>query len=161
MKASYALVPLLLEEMAALDGFTQMATITAGDLTVTANNTAQVLTLGPIAAGAAVLVELRVRTALENTADAAFNSNTVSVGDDNSATSLLAATQTNKNGTVVPVARGTLSSVYAADTWLKVTVNSMASKALNSLNKGELQLFVKIINPKPLGNLKTMASINK
>lgn len=161
MPKSYALKPLVVQEVAAMDGFTHVATITAGDATQATANTAQTFDLGPIPAGSGIQVEIRNTIPFQDTADSAFNSNTLSIGDTGSATSLLAAQQLNKNGTFITVARGAMSAVYTTANTLRVTLNAMAAKSLANLNKGQVDILVKIQNPNPLLNVKGPVSFSK
>jgi len=125
---------------------THQAIINADDLTQATTNTAQTIKLCDLAAGDVILkVALRVKVPFENTADAAFNTTTVSVGDNAAVTTFLAAAEANKNGTVVPNRIGTVSGgPYAAADKVAVTFNAMAAKALNSINKGELHVFFRL-----------------
>lgn len=160
-RQSYAIRPLTVQEVAAMDGFTHIATVTAGDLTQATANTAQTLDHGPIPLGSNAQVEVRLKTPFENPSDAAFNSTTVSAGDEDSTTSLLAAQQVNKNGAFITVARGALSAVYAADKTFRTTWSSMAAKNLNALTKGQLDIVFKNVNPIPITNVKGDSSVTK
>jgi hypothetical protein len=125
---------------------THQAIVTADDLTQTTANTAQTIKLCDLVAGDInVKVALRVKTPFENTADAAFNTTTVSVGDVAAVNTYLTAAETNKNGTVVPTRVSTNTAVvYTAADKVAVTFNAMAAKSLSSINKGELHVFFRL-----------------
>ena len=93
-----------------------------------------------------------LRRAFENTADAAFNSDTISVGDDAGVATHLAAQEANINGTEIIYATGNTVVLYTAASNLKVTVNSMAAKSLSNLNRGELLLLFGFSRLKEIGN---------
>lgn len=86
-------------------------------------------------------VALIVQEAFENTADAAYNSLLVDVGDASDADGWIAAAQVNKNaGALIKAAYKTGALVapkdYAADSVLSMTITPMAAKTLASLNRG-------------------------
>lgn len=160
-RATYSLRPLVVQEVAAMQGFTHIATITAGDLTQATANTAQTFDLGPIPAGTAPQVEIRNTTPFKDASDAAFNTTTMSIGDTGSATSLLAAQELNVNGTEVTVVRGTQAAVYTTANTFRVTVNAMAAKSLVNIDVGQVDILVKIENPQPLMNVKGAVTFSK
>ncbi len=95
------LTPLSLTERAA-GGFTHRASLTHADLTELATNTAQVIDLLAVTAGQMIArVAAYLKTPFAAAGDAAFNSNTISIGDAGSATRFVAAFQANINGTEV------------------------------------------------------------
>lgn len=102
MKKPYSLRPLAIEEMSSNAGFTHDARVTADDLTTAVANTAQTLKLGGIPQFAVLRkVELVIRKPFRNKADTAFNSLTLSLGDQaNGATQFLAAKQANANNNI-------------------------------------------------------------
>jgi hypothetical protein len=120
--------------------------VTFADFTSQATaNTALAITVGPIAAKTSYnLVSAELVTPFEDTADAAFNSNTVNVGDTGSAVRHLSALQINKNGTPVFLNHGTgTRQLYTTADSIIVTLNSMAGKSLSTLKKGILRLYFK------------------
>jgi len=130
----------------ALNDMTHMLILTANDLTQATVATAQTFTI-PIPVGSTInQVEARLIIPFQNTADAAFNSDTVSVGDTGSATRWVNAVECNANGAFItaPQFSATLGGPYAANQNLVVTVNSMAAKALNNINRGELHVYVQM-----------------
>lgn len=92
---------------------------------------------------------LHLSTPFANTADTAFNSNTFSVGDQNSATRYFNAVQINANGSFV------VDTYYAPNNafiytaailpqYLQCTLNSMAAKSISNLNTGRLQIYYQL-----------------
>jgi hypothetical protein len=129
--------PLTTNERAEIPGFTHIAIITANDLTQTTVATAQAFTLCGVKAGDILYRAIGEPVVpFQNTLDAAFNSDTVSLGDTGLATRHLAATEANQNGTFLKV-MGNTPYLYTAADSLIATVNSMAAKALNNINRGE------------------------
>lgn len=117
------------------------------DLTEATANTAQ--TLSPFTCKAndqaVECVQAELKEAFEDTADAAFNSTAITIGDAGSAARLLASMELNKNGTEVYLKAGT-GTTYAptSDTVVTITVNSMTAKSLSSLNKGRAVAYFRI-----------------
>lgn len=128
-------------------GFTHGFTITAADLTETTDNTAQVIDLITVPAGTLVAsVATRVVTAFEDASDNALNTTALTLGDAGSANRYMASQELNANGSTV-VAKAQPSTVpYAtvAETTLKATFGSMASKDLASVDVGEVHIFLKL-----------------
>jgi hypothetical protein len=154
--------PLALHEMAAHRGMTHMSIITADDLTNTTAAAAQSITLCNLVAGDIVAaIEDNVIVPFENTADAAFNNSTRSAGDTaTGVAAYYAATQANKNGTVVTKNySNTAVGPYTAADGIRVTFNSMAAKSLSSLNKGELHVFFSLLRVDQLSKSNTVSLI--
>jgi len=139
-------------------GFTHSCEITMDDLTQTATATAQTLTLPyTFTIGEYVTrVTTYLKTPFSNSADAAFNTDTMSIGDSaGGVTTILAAIEVNLNGTYIPnktaVPTGTPATGFTVGTSsLTVTFNSQTAKALNSLNLGNIVLMFAFHNPKIL-----------
>lgn len=135
-------------------GMTHIASISCNDLTQATVNTAQSLNVLALPTGAIVSeVEARLIVPFENTADAAFNSVTLDVGDTGSATRWFTAQQVNKNGAfiAVPILSATgVQGPYAASQFFTVNFNSIAAKALLALNKGEIQILFRVKDLKPI-----------
>jgi hypothetical protein len=146
---------------------THVIEITADNLTVTATNTLQTFTL-PFTFAIGDIVERvtwYLATPFQDASDAAFNTDTISVGDSvGGVATLLAAKEANVNGTEVlntsAVPTGTPSTGFTAATNLTVTVNSMSAKALNDIDTGRVVIAVRIVRPRllvqamPYGSLK-------
>lgn len=144
--------PLTTNERAELPGFTHVIVITANDLTQTANNTAQTFDTFGLLAGDIVAKAVGVPVVpFQNTADPAFNSDTVSIGDTGSATRHTAATEANANGTYLRV-MGNTAFLYTAADKLRITVNSMTGKKLSDLNRGEYHAFISLVQTDKVSN---------
>lgn len=140
--------PLSTNERAETPGFTHIGIITADDLTQATANTLQTLTLATIAAGDQIQrVKWYLRVPFQNTADAAFNSDTISVGDTAAVTTHLSAAEANLNGTEIIWRTGNTTVGYTAADVLTVTINSMAAKSLVDINRGELILLISLCRP--------------
>jgi len=119
--------------------------ITANDLTQATANTAQTFDAFALLAGDIIAKAIGVPVVpFQNTADAAFNSDTVSIGDTGSGTRHTAATEANANGTFLRV-MGNTAFLYTAADKLRITVNSMAAKSLVNLNRGEYHAFISLV----------------
>jgi hypothetical protein len=154
--------PLALHEMAAHRGMTHMSIITADDLTNATVAAAQSITLCNLVAGDIVAaIEDNVIVPFENTADAAFNTTTRSAGDTaTGVAAYYAATQANKNGTVVTKNySNTAVGPYTAADGIRITFNSMAAKSLSSINKGELHVFFSLLRVDQLSKSNTVSLI--
>ncbi len=137
--------PLTTNERAELPGFTHVIVITANDLTQATANTAQTFDAFALLAGDIIAKAIGVPVVpFQNTADAAFNSDTVSIGDTGSGTRHTAATEANANGTFLRV-MGNTAFLYTAADKLRITVNSMAAKSLVNLNRGEYHAFISLV----------------
>lgn len=137
--------PLTTNERAELPGFTHVVVLTANDLTQATANTAQVFNVFKVLKGDIVAKAIGDPVVpFQNTGDAGFNSDTVSVGDTGSATRHTAATEANANGTYLKVMGNTPYLYTAADT-LQITVNSMAAKSLVNINRGEYHTFISLV----------------
>jgi len=153
--------PLTTNERAENPGFTHHVRITADDLTQATANTAQTFNAFPILKGDVIWRAMAIPVVpFQNTGDAAFNSDTVSVGDGGSATRYTAATEANANGTYLP-AIGNTAFLYTAADNLVITVNSMAAKSLVNINRGEYHVLVQLFRSTDLTNAIAKARINK
>jgi hypothetical protein len=142
--------PLTEEERAATQ-FTHRLDFSYQDIPAgIANNTAATWSTGylPIIRAGDVIkaVQLHLTTPFQNTADAAFNSDTLSFGDTTTATRFINASEANVNGTevlnVIPGAA--TNAIYTAAGQLILTLNSMAAKSLSNLNRGQFYLLINI-----------------
>lgn len=129
-----------------------------------ANNTAQVFPLGgannqgssgwngvnnaqPQMRAGDIIVQayLHIITPFANAADTAFNSNTMSLGDQGSATRFFNAVQGNLNGAFVTDSMYTPNNAYiylvgVLPQYLQFTLNSMAAKSLSNLTQGKIEI---------------------
>ena|SRR5439155_14152665 len=154
--------PLSTNERAETPGYTHVGIITADDLTQATANTLQTITFTALRAGDAVLgVFWYLKTPFRNTADAAFNSDTISLGDTAAVTTHLTAAEANANGTFVTFRLGTTGVLYTAADILTVTINSMAAKSLVNINRGELLVFYRLSRVKDSGDALAATAIAK
>lgn len=141
--------PLTTEERAYW-GATHVAIVTWEDMPAgIATATAQTLGIATIAAGQLWQAEFaRVITPFANGADAAQNTTSVTVGDTESATQFLAATETNLNGAYVPikVTTGiTTAKAYTAADILQIAFAAPAAgKTLSNLTQGEIRIYFRV-----------------
>lgn len=135
------------QEQAANGSMTHIATLKAGtDLTETTVNTSQVFNLFKTQAGDVIeKAHLHLFPAFSDASDAAFNSTTMSFGDEDDATRFFSAVQTNVNGTeVIDSFENTAYGPYTGEKQILWTVNSMAAKALSNLDVGKATLMFKL-----------------
>lgn len=159
--ATYKLQALKSEEIVGNGGFNYMAVITADHLTVTATNTAQDLVLATIPIGATIQkVAVRLKVPFKDVSDPAFNSTAFILGDAGSANRLITSAQLNENGTEITYPSITNTAYqYTAATDLVANFASMAAKALNNLDVGEVHIFVQLVDTKPLADAKQASVI--
>jgi hypothetical protein len=155
--------PLTTNEQAGNSGMTHVCTIDANDLTTAATNTAQTFTLCALKAGDIIIkTAWRLKTAFQNTADAAFNTDTLSIGDTATGVAAhIAAIEVNLNGTEVFQGFNNTAVHYAAADSLTATFNSMAAKSLKDLNAGEVEIFFQLYRPSVLETSVASTSITK
>lgn len=157
-------LPLALQEEAAHGGFTHMAIITADDLNETTANTTQAISLAAIPITAIIQkLEIRLQVPFEDLSDAAFNVTSVTVGDSGSATRFIGASELNRNGTeiVVPIFTNTAYGPVTAAETILATFTSMSGKSLTNIDKGELHIFVQVLDTKVLSDVKGNSTITK
>ena len=121
--------------------------ITHADLTEATANTAQTVALITLPKRHAIVaVQAILVTAFKNSADAAFNTTTVSVGDTGDVDRNLTAIETNENGTEIPLkyeltsTNGVVSQT--ADTTVNARFSAMAAKSLVDLDTGSIDFFL-------------------
>jgi hypothetical protein len=150
------LTPFTENEIASMAGrWTHYAIVDVllGDLTVSATNTVQTFTLyTPVANDWLKDVGAIVTEQFQNTADAAYNSTTITVGDTGDIDQFIASQEMNKNGTVVPAGYNTgdalpFTSTAANILAVVITIGSMSGKALTSLNKGRVVVLFNLFRP--------------
>lgn len=101
------------------------------------------------AGDAMVQAWLHIITPFANTADTAFNNNTMSFGDQNSPTRFFNAVQGNLNGSFVPDTYFAPNNafIYTAGIlpqYLQFTLNSMAGKSISNLNQGKIVIYMQL-----------------
>src|SRR5215475_10670975 len=105
--------PIATNEQAGNPGLTHIATITHADLTNTTAAAAQTLLLAPLKAGDMIVrVAWRIKQYFKNSADPAFNTDTMSVGDDGGVATHIAAAEVNGNA-ASPVRQGVSNTLVA------------------------------------------------
>lgn len=121
-------------------------TLTAEDLTQAVANTAQEFDTCELYDGDIVeSLWVNNKVAFKDADDAAFNSNTVIIGDNEDDDRYLAAAQLNENGTEIGRQLGIGAPyIYSAGNRLKVKINSMTAKSLANIDTGELEIFADI-----------------
>lgn len=150
------LQPLGVEE-AALIGATHRLILTHADITMATVDTAQTIEAVPVAAKMGVqLVDVRLKTAFQDSADAASIITAITVGDGGSTTRFLASTELNANGTEIWLKGGVNPNpqpyVYtAADTVDVVFLAPTSGKNLAALDTGEVHLYFKITDARFAG----------
>lgn len=141
--------PLSSEESALQGGANLVVELTHECLTEAAANTAQTIALFDVGAkiNLVSLTRAELVVPFENTADAAFNTTPIIVGDDGDTARFLVSMEINVNGTEV-IEKGGVAVQYnytAANT-VDIVFGSMAAKSLVDINKGKLRLFFRLFN---------------
>lgn len=138
---------LTLEERAATQ-MTHRLELDASDVPASvATNTAYTFNTAPLpllrAGDIVKRIHMYLSVPFKNSADAAFNSTTISVGDAGSATRWVNAVQINENGTevITTFPGATENQVYTANSQIQVILGSMAAKSLSDLNTGKLYVL--------------------
>lgn len=155
--------PLTTNERAETPGFTHIVVLTADDLTQATNNTAQAFVPFALKINDIIgRVQDFVVTSFQNSADAAHNTTTRSLGDTASATQYTAAAEMNTNGTVVASKfSNTAVGPYTTASNFTITINSMAGKALLAVNRGVYVVLVQLLRGQLVVNACTPAPIAK
>ena len=128
-------------------GFNYRFVITASDLSETADNTAQDITLITLPAYSVVKsAATYLKTPFEQADDASYNSNTVIVGDAADDNRYIASQQINVNGTEVLAQAHASTTPFAnvAATAVVAKFASMASYSLADLDAGEIHIFLEV-----------------
>ena len=143
-------------------GCNYAATVTADALTTTATATAQTLTIVSLKAGDAIdRVFWRLKTTFQDASDAAFNTDTMSIGDTATGVAKwIAAKEVNENGTeILYFANFVGGTVYTAADSFTMTFNSQTGKALNDLDTGEVELYFHLVRASRLEKATTAIPI--
>lgn len=134
----------------AATGYTDKIVVTWEDLTETAANTAQTIALMSVEVGDVVhSAAYRLVDGFEDASDNALNTTTLIVGDGGDTDRFIVSKELNENGSEVDnwaTAQVTDSLPYAylaADT-VDAVFGSMAAKALNDIDTGEVHIFLGI-----------------
>lgn len=147
------ITPLALQEITSNRPWTHRAVVLPGDFTISATNTEQVFTLFTTQRGDQILgAGFDLDVPFENTADAAYNTTTIRIGDQDDDDIYLVAAELNNNGSKVYQGYNTgdftqATGTYDAAKTISVTFGSMAAKALTSLNKGRVIIYLALFRP--------------
>lgn len=156
------LEPLTTNEQADNGGFTHRAIISAKDLTQATAAAAQTIKLCDVASGDILgPFAWRAHTFLKDASDAAFNTTTMSVGDNAAVNTHIAAVEVNENGTEVAQGLGTTLVHYTAANALNVTFNSQTGKKLSDIDVGQIVLLFTLRRIADLTKVVDAVSINK
>ncbi len=127
-------------------GFTDRFIVAKTDLTDAVAGEAQTLVLAVLPIGTLVgAVAVRLTTAF-NSADAAYVSTALTVGDDGTANLFLTSQELNAQGTTVfnKAGTGTLKAYDAANN-LKATFTPTAAKKLADLTSGQVTILARLV----------------
>ena len=148
--------PLITNEVIMQNQFTHYMEIKVGDIPAgIAVNTPYVFNFGTVYTYNRVNnCLLVVQQPFEDTADAAFNTTTISVGEAAAPTGYINAAECNKNaGALVKAAWKTgaitFPKDYATPTILSFTINAMAAKTVSNLKKGSVIILFDIFKFAP------------
>lgn len=129
-------------------GFSYRFVIDHPDLTNTTNAAAQDITLITLPANSVVLrAATYLRTPFQDTADSAFNTTALIVGDSVDPDRYITSQELNVNGTeVLAKAHASSTTPFAYTTATAVVANfaSMTGKNLAALNAGEVHIFLEV-----------------
>jgi hypothetical protein len=129
-------------------GFNYRFVIDHTDLTQGTDNTAQDITLITLPAYSVVKSAATfLKTPFELVGTSAYNSNTVIVGDATDDDRFITSQQINVNGTEIlaKAQASTTPHAYAAATAVVAKFASMASQDLLELDKGEIHIFLEVV----------------
>jgi len=132
----------------AATGFTHRVRLTHADLTEATANTAQTIAIFTVAARDYVQdVAFNLVEAFENSADTAYNTTTLIVGDGGDTARYIASAELNDNGSEILAGPGVNAKcryAYVTADTIDAIFGSMAAKSLSSLDTGKLDIFLKI-----------------
>ena len=154
------LQPLTENERAMFPGFTHSFTVDVknGDVTQSTTNTAQTWNVYTETIGDRIRHVAAICTEkLANSADAAFNSSALTVGEADDEDNFIASQELNTNGSAVQFGYDTgdaLPLTVASSKVIHVVLNSMSGKALSNLNKGKFVVLFDIFSPSPVLGLR-------
>lgn len=128
-------------------GYNYRFVIDHTDLTTSADNTAQSITLITLPANSVVRsAATYLKTPFQLTGTADYNSNVLIVGDPGVTNRIIASQQLNVNGTEVlaKAHASTTPFAYVAATAIVATFASMAAYDLAELDAGEVHIFLEV-----------------
>jgi hypothetical protein len=129
-------------------GFNYRFVIDHTDLTTSADNTAQDITLITLPANSVVKsAATYLKTPFKQTADTDYNNNVLIVGDSGDTARFIASQQVNENGTEILAKAQDVTKVphaYATATAVVARFASMAAYSLADLDAGEIHIFLEV-----------------
>jgi len=128
-------------------GYNYRFVIDHTDLTTSADNTAQDITLITLPANSVVKsAATYLKTPFQLTGTAAYNSNVLIVGDSGDTDRIIASQQLNVNGTEIlaKAHASTTPFAYVAATAIVANFASMAAYDLAELDAGEIHIFLEV-----------------
>jgi hypothetical protein len=129
-------------------GYNYRFVIDHTDLTTSADNTAQDITLITLPANSVVKsAATYLKTPFKETAAAAYNNNVLIVGDSGDTARFIASQQVNENGTEILAKAQDVTKVphaYATATAVVAKFASMAAYSLADLDAGEVHIFLEV-----------------
>lgn len=131
------------EEERASGGMTHAASLYAEDLTETTNNTEQTFNGPTTKKGSHVhMGGMYLVTPLKDDSDSAFNNCTAEIGRTGDPNQHGGQWQLNSNGSEILADVDHTAYVYVAAGTILIRINSMASKALNDIDTGEVVFMI-------------------
>ena len=129
-------------------GYNYRFVIDHTDLTTSADNTAQDITLITLPANSVVKsAATYLKTPFKETAATAYNNNVLIVGDSGDTARFIASQQVNVNGTEILAKAQDVTKVphaYAAATAVVAKFASMAAYSLEDLDAGEVHIYLEV-----------------
>jgi NADPH-dependent glutamate synthase beta subunit-like oxidoreductase len=129
-------------------GYNYRFVIDHTDLTTSADNTVQDITLITLPANSVVKsAATYLKTPFKETAATAYDNNVLIVGDSGDTARFIASQQLNENGTEITAKAQDVTKVphaYAASTAVVARFASMAAYSLADLDAGEVQIFLEV-----------------
>jgi hypothetical protein len=128
-------------------GYNYRFVIDHTDLTTSADNTVQDITLITLPANSVVKsAATYLKTPFEKTGTAAYNSNALIVGDSGDTDRIIASQQLNVNGTEIlaKAHASTTPFAYVEATAIVANFASMAAYDLAELDAGEVHIFLEV-----------------
>jgi hypothetical protein len=129
-------------------GYNYRFVIDHTDLTTSADNTAQDITLITLPANSVVKsAATYLKTPFKETAATAYNNNVLIVGDSGDTARFIASQQVNENGTEILAKAQDVTKVphaYAAATAVVAKFASMAAYSLADLDAGEVHIYLEV-----------------
>jgi hypothetical protein len=129
-------------------GYNYRFVIDHTDLTTSADNTAQDITLITLPANSVVKsAATYLKTPFKETAATAYNNNVLIVGDSGDTARFIASQQVNENGTEILAKAQDVTKVphaYAAESAVVAKFASMAAYSLADLDAGEIHIFLEV-----------------